>query len=99
MPVSKEPQNYVPDSRLDFKSCRICHGISKSRCMFCGQRLTLRKQDMTPLEIVQLDAWKEKIEYLRATYKKLLALKMRTTGCPELDKKVLDHIGDWRQLI
>jgi hypothetical protein len=85
--------------RFQPKPCRACHGISKTKCMFCGQQWTLRKIDMSDFEIIQFDAYRSEIKRLQVLYNKLLALKMKSTGCESQDKLVILHIGDWRNLI
>lgn len=74
--------------------CKICHGLSLSRCMMCGKKRKPKK-DMTPMEIITYDAHVEHVEYLRKLYNKMKALKMKTTGCETLDKEVRDKIGNW----
>ncbi len=85
--------------RFQPKPCRACHGISKRKCIFCGQQWTLRKMDMSDMEIIKFSAYEEQIKYLKTTHAKLIAFRMKTTGSEELDKQVILHIGDWRDLI
>lgn len=85
--------------RFKPKPCRACHGISKRKCMFCGQQWTLRKMDMSDMEIIAFDAYREEIERLTKTYNSLVACKMKSTGSDEVDALVILHIGDWRNLI
>ncbi len=78
-----------------YKACRICHGLAKKRCCFCGQ-VVKRKMDMTLMEQVQYDARKEEVAWLREMFWKMKHLNMTTTGAVTLDDRIREEIGEWR---
>ncbi len=91
---------YGPKGNFNPKPCRACHGISKSKCMFCGQSFKMKKFVMTDWEKVQYDSHVAKIEYLKTLYGKLKALRMQKMSASDvlagLENEILLWIGDWR---
>ncbi len=70
--------------------CKVCHGITKDRCLFCGCTIT----DYRKLNESQVNH----NLYLRGTWDKLKRLKMLTTGIFTLDKQLVDMWGWWKPL-
>lgn len=98
MSAEDQYQTFALMEPLHLAPCKICHGISKDKCMFCGQKCPAPK-DLNDKQKIQLTALKDKIAYLKKLYKQLIALKMTTTGCEVIDKEVENTIGNWRQFI
>lgn len=95
-------ENYSVDQslrRFQPKPCRACFGISKSKCIFCGQQWTLRKMDMSDFEIIKFAAHEEQIKYLKSVRAKCIKYRMKTTQCPTLDAEIIRQLGDWRDEI
>jgi len=83
--------------KLNSVACRICQGLSKTKCMFCGQKRPL-KRDLTPMQRIQIDAREEEIKWLKGLFLKLRNLGMASTGSFTTDEKVRKEIGDWGDL-
>lgn len=77
--------------------CRICRGISKTKCIFCGQKRP-RKKDMTPMERLRLEGFEECVKDLRVMYTKLKNTNMASTGHFDTDEAIRKEIGDWGPL-
>lgn len=74
--------------------CAVCLGISKTKCGFC--KFKKPKKEDTPVEEWNAyEAWCEFVGYLKRTRQKLKVENMVTTGCPELDEKIIHYLGRW----
>lgn len=78
--------------------CKVCHGFSRTKCWFCGNKAKLKK-NMTPRELSDFESWEEEISYLRSTYVKMIKNRSKTTNCKTLDDKIKKYIGDFVRMI
>ena len=83
---------------LQLSECKICFGIAKTKCMFCGQKCP-KIESLNEKQRIQLQAWKDKIAYLKRTKEQLIALNSLSTGCEEVDREIKVILGDWVQYI
>lgn len=79
-----------------FEGCKICLGVTKYKCIFCGHKLP-KIEDMTPMEGALYRGVTEELNYLRKTKATLIACNMKSTGDPGLDEKIIKHLGPWRR--
>lgn len=77
--------------------CKICHGVGKTRCMFCGYR-PKRKIDMTVIEQIKQETLEEEITWLQRIHDTMKNLGMASTGSFVTDEKIRKRIGDWGDL-
>lgn len=71
-----------------YEFCKICHGIQKVKCLFCGLTITHYRK----ISEVQVNHYL----YLRGTWLKLKRFKMLTTGVFSLDEQLHRMWGYWR---
>ena len=74
--------------RFDF--CKICHGITKRKCFFCGLTIT----DYRKISSSQVDH----NLYLRNMWLELKKFNMLTTGLFSQDEELANMWGHWRNL-
>jgi len=65
--------------------------------MFCGEKLKQVK-DMTPMEKIQIDSWRDELAWLRQTHAQLKNMNMASTGSFDHDEWIRKEIGDWGEL-
>lgn len=77
--------------------CKICRGLSKTVCMFCGEKRP-KKKDMSERDKIRLDGFDDAVRDLNKLHRTLKNLKMASTGDFDLDQEIRKKVGDWGQL-
>lgn len=81
-----------------YSDCRVCYGISKTACAFCGEKAP-KKKDLSEKELAEYENWVEFVNYHNSIIQKMRKFNQWSTGCGTLDQKLYDLFGYWRRTI
>lgn len=81
-----------------YSDCRVCFGISKTKCAFCGEKAP-KKKDLSDAELAEYENWVEFVNYHNDLMQKMRKYNQWSTGCGTLNQKLYDLFGYWRLTI
>ncbi len=79
---------------VKWSDCKICFGIGKTTCMFCGEKRPI-KMYLTKHELMEFEHWEEKIKFLKELRLKCMKYSMKSCGDPATDNLIIETIGRW----
>ncbi len=81
-----------------YSDCKVCFGISKSKCILCGEKAP-KKKDLSDAELAEYENWVEFVNYHNEIVQKMRKFNQWSTKCGTLDQKLYDLFGYWRRTI